>query len=112
LSLVPLFITKENIAGALEAARVPNEFDLLSIDVDLNTYWVWEALASFRPRVVVVEYNATFPSSVAWIAEYAADKTWDGTFNFGASLKAYERLGKRWATAWSAAASWGSTRFS
>ena len=95
LKLVELFVTRENIAGALNAVCVAKEIDLLSLDVDLNTYWVWEALADLSPRVIVVEYNSTYPPSIDWKVPYAADAMWDGTFVFGASLKAYELLGRR-----------------
>ena len=66
----------------------------LSLDIDRNTYWVWEALTSIRPRVVVIEYNALYPPPVDWIVEYRAERAWKGTSYFGASLCAYERLGR------------------
>jgi hypothetical protein len=88
-------VTKENIDSLLKAAAVTEEFDLLSVDVDQNTYYIWEGMAHYRPRVVVVEYNATFPPQHDWKVAYAADKVWDGSNYFGASLKAFERLGAR-----------------
>ena len=51
-------VSRENIAGLFRRANVPVEFDLLSIDIDGNDYWVWEALRAYRPRLVVIEYNA------------------------------------------------------
>jgi hypothetical protein len=89
------FITAENAVAIFEAAGVPNEFDLLSIDVDQNTYYIWEALRHYRPRVVVVEYNSAIPPSVDWRVQYSLDRCWDGTQNFGASLKALEYLGRQ-----------------
>jgi hypothetical protein len=95
LKLIELFVTKENIAPTLKAEGVPQDLDLLSIDVDRNAYWVWSALAHLRSRAVVVEYNATFPPYIDWKMRYDPEAWWDGTFNFGASLKAYERLGSQ-----------------
>ena len=95
LKLIELIVTQENIAAALNAAEVPTEIDLLSIDVDRNTYWIWAALEQFRPRVAVIEYNSTFPAQVDWKIDYAPQLWWDETFNFGASLKALERLGRK-----------------
>jgi hypothetical protein len=88
-------VTRENIAQVLADLEVPAEFDLLSIDIDQNTYYIWEALSALRPRVIVIEYNAAFPPDIEWKVHYDPDRTWDGTQNFGASLKAYEVLGNR-----------------
>lgn len=87
------FVSPEKIAGLLAEIGVPAEVDLFSLDIDQDTYHIWSALKSFRPRVVVVEYNAAFPSDQAWIHPYHPGRMWDGTQTFGASLKAFERLG-------------------
>ena len=89
------FITKENAAAIFSNVGAPTEFDLLSLDIDQNTYYLWEALASYRPRAVVIEYNASIPPDIDWKVNYAPDRVWDGSHNFGASLKAYESLGRR-----------------
>jgi hypothetical protein len=93
LRLLHEFITAENIDALLKKAIVPAEFDLLSIDIDRNDYWTWKALGSYRPRVVVIEYNAIFPPGCQWVVAYAPEATWDGTSNCGASLTALEVLG-------------------
>jgi hypothetical protein len=95
LKLIELFVIMENIAPALKASAVPEDLDLLSIDVDQNTYWIWSALVNIRARVVVVEYNATFPASVDRKAEYNPQAQWDGSFYYGVSLKVFELLGRR-----------------
>jgi hypothetical protein len=41
----------------------------------------------------VVEYNAAFSPDVEWIHPFEAGGIWDGFQAFGASLKAFERLG-------------------
>lgn len=87
------FITAENIAALFQSHHVPQEPDMLSIDIDGNDYHIWKALRDYRPRVIVVEYNATFPPSLVWIKKYNAAWQWDGSIGFGASLKAFERLG-------------------
>ena len=46
---------------------VPADFDLLSIDIDGNDYDVWEGVVLFRPSVVVIEFNPTFPSDFGYI---------------------------------------------
>jgi hypothetical protein len=95
LKLIELFVTKENIMKTLDENRIPHEVDLLSVDLDRNTYWIWSALSEIRARVAVIEYNSTYPASVDWKIEYDPEKWWDETFQFGASLKALERLGSQ-----------------
>lgn len=87
-------VTAENIESLFTVASLPQEFDLLSIDIDGNDYWVWENIQRFSPRVVLIEYNATFPASCDWVMEHNPEAAWDGTINFGASLRALERLGR------------------
>ncbi len=87
------YVTKENICSILADLKVPNEFDLLSLDIDQNTFHVWSALTNYKPRVVVIEYNSSLPADVSWVSHYKCDRVWDGSNNFGASLKALEELG-------------------
>lgn len=95
LKLYREFVTAENIAGLFLRAGLPAEPDLLSIDIDGNDYWIWEALYACRARVVVMEYNAIFPPGIDWVMDYDAEARWDGSSHFGASLSAFERLGNK-----------------
>jgi len=88
------FITAEVIEEYFTRLGTPDEFDLLSIDIDRNDYWVWKAITKFKPRVVVMEYNAAFGPTVDWKVKYKADAVWDATRNCGGSLKAFELLGR------------------
>jgi hypothetical protein len=89
------FITAENIEELFQEAAVPQNFDLLSIDIDRNDYWVWKAITAYRPRVVVIEYNAVFPPPVEWVVRYDPKASWDGSSYQGASLKSLEILGMK-----------------
>jgi hypothetical protein len=71
------------------------EIDLLSIDVDGNDIWLLEAIDLVRPRVIVVEYNATFPPPMSIATAYDATHRWSGTDRAGASLVAIERMARR-----------------
>jgi hypothetical protein len=93
LVLREAFIKSENIAALLAELKIPTEFDLFSVDIDRNTWFIWQALKSYRPRVVVVEYNASWPATVDWTVEYRADMVHNCSAYMGASLQAYERLG-------------------
>jgi len=88
------WITAENVNHLLIKYGIPREFDLLSIDIDYNTYWVWRAIRGFEPRVVIIEYNASLGPSEALVVPYEPYAAWDGRSNFyGASLGALVKLG-------------------
>jgi hypothetical protein len=89
------FVNRENIVELFKDMNIPVEIDLLSLDIDQNTYYIWEALHEFKPRLVVIEYNANIPPEIDWKVQYDGNRIWDGTQNFGASLKAYELLGRQ-----------------
>jgi hypothetical protein len=88
------FITAENIAQILVEQGVPTDMDLLSIDLDGNDYWVWQALDGYRPRVVVIEYNAAHPPPERWVMAYDPQHVWRGDTYFGASLTSLAALGR------------------
>lgn len=88
------FVDRENIAALFSSAGVPRDLDLLSLDIDQNTYFAWQGLRDWKARVIVVEYNASIPASIEWCCNYDPKRTWDGSVNFGASLKAFEKLGR------------------
>ena len=89
------FVTRENIVSSLRGALVPEQLDLLSIDIDGNDYHVWEATQPFRPSVVIVEYNASFGPSASTTIAYNAKHTWRRDRYYGASLAALKKLGNR-----------------
>lgn len=65
----------------------PGNLDLLSVDIDGDDYYIFEGLAKFTPRVVVIEYNPTIPPEMDLVqapGEY-----------FGASALAMVNLAKK-----------------
>jgi len=93
LTIKNQFITAENIESIFKSADSPAEPDMLSIDIDYNDYYVWEAIKNYKPRVVVLEYNAVYRPGTDFVVPYNPTRVWDGTSYFGASLTAFERLG-------------------
>lgn len=94
LSVINEFTTIGNIDQTINANLDSPEIDLLSIDIDFNDYWVWEAITSIQPRIVVVEYNATWRPPLSVTVPYTDDAVWNGTNYFGASLTALAKLGQ------------------
>ncbi len=86
-------VTAENIQQLLQKYDVPQHFDLLSIDIDFNDYWVWKAITDYAPRVVVIEFNSSIPPTESRVVPYDPNARWDGTNYFGASLLALTNLG-------------------
>lgn len=92
------FVEPDTIDGLL-AGRVAPEFDVLSVDIDGNDYWVLDALEAVRPRVVVVEYNASFGPdrsvSIPYTRGFDRYRTHPSGYYHGASITALARLGER-----------------
>jgi hypothetical protein len=88
-------VTVENINELLNDAGMTGDIDLLSIDIDYNDYWVWKAINAIKPRVVVIEYNATLRPPMSLTVPYDPTQRWDTRTNyFGASLEALVKLGQ------------------
>lgn len=87
-------VTPENVQTLFEEEGVPPDPDILSIDIDGNDYWVWRALKSYRPRLVVIEYNAGQSATDTLVQEEDAGP-WHGTDHFGASLGALVELARQ-----------------
>ena len=100
-TFVPAWITRDNVNDIITTHGFAGEIDLLSIDMDGVDYWIWEAIDSISPRVVVVEYQdilgpdraLTVPYSDSFNArEYPMTL---GMPNFcGASLPAFVKLAR------------------
>lgn len=51
----------------LKRQNIPEDFDLLSIDVDGADYDIWEGMTRFRPALVVIEHNPWIPPGIEYI---------------------------------------------
>jgi hypothetical protein len=93
------FVTRENINNLIRCNGISGEIGLLSIDIDGNDYWVWEAIDVVLPSVVVLEYNARFGPqravTVPYDAGFVRSKAHHSNIYYGASLAAFCLLGKR-----------------
>jgi hypothetical protein len=96
LTAVSHFITTDNINEIITRNNFAGELGLLSIDIDGNDYWVWEAINVVSPAIVVVEYNSIFGASravtVPYDPKFRRGKAHPSQLYFGASLRALARL--------------------
>lgn len=87
-------VTIQNVNEIITGAGFSNEMGLLSIDIDGNDYWIWKAINSIQPRIVVIEAKVEFGyhNIVVPYGEHnhhSVDKMYNG-----ASLEAFVKLGK------------------
>lgn len=82
------FDRQSSLDRLLENTEIATDFDLLSIDIDGNDYHVWQAIADYKPKVVVIEFNPTIPKQV----EFVQPK--DMSVTQGSSLLSVSMLGK------------------
>ena len=99
LTAVPAFVTRENINDLLMKSGFSGDIGLLSIDIDGNDYWVWEAINAVRPVVCVCEYNAVFgdiwPLSIPYEEQFVRTRPEFHNLYFGASIVALDSLANR-----------------
>jgi hypothetical protein len=92
------WITRDNINALLEEAGFGSDVGFLSIDVDGNDYWIWEAIESVRPRIVIVEYSSILglePISIPYNQDFDRTAAHYSTAYFGCSLGALSHLAKK-----------------
>jgi hypothetical protein len=93
------FITRDNINSLIAKNGIGGEIGLLSVDIDGNDYWVWEAIDAVNPIITIVEYNARFGPDAAVTVPYQADfvrsTAHHSMLYYGASLNALCKLGKK-----------------
>jgi hypothetical protein len=66
---VQAFVTRENVNDLITEAGFAGEIDLLSIDIDGNDYWIWQALEAVQPRFVIAEAHPEIGRE-EWVMPY------------------------------------------
>jgi hypothetical protein len=86
-------INKDNICSLFEQYDVPLYFDLLSIDLDGNDFWILNSILKvYNPRVIMIETNVRFEPFESMVMKYDQDWVWDGRKWYGASPYAYKKM--------------------
>ncbi len=93
------FVTRENVNELLTSSGFGADLGILSIDVDGNDYWLLDTIATVKPRLLIVEYNALFGStrniSVPYDAVFDKYRAHYSGLYFGASLGALSTAAAR-----------------
>lgn len=90
------FITKDNINDLLRRNGISGDIGLLSVDIDGNDYWVWQAIDVISPRIVICEYSSQFGPTAQVTTPYdpsfVRDQAHYSKVYYGASISALNAL--------------------
>ena len=96
ITAVESFITKDNINSLISSYTKIEDIGLLSVDIDGNDYWIWQAIDTIKPRIVICEYNSAFGANkkvtVPYKENFVRNKEHFSELYFGASLAAFCNL--------------------
>jgi hypothetical protein len=98
INLQKEWFTAENIADLFRKYNVTREFDHLTIDIDMNTWYVLQAVlqAGFRPRHITFEFNRNLPPYDPIMSMYLPNTHWgkgrEVSCYFGGSPWAFQML--------------------
>jgi len=101
INLQQVIFWPSNILDHFKKFKVPQEFDLLSVDTDAYDWFMIEAIlkGGYSPRVIVTEWNANFEKmdakSVLPPSDRKSWERWDGTTYHGSSMLALYYLFNR-----------------
>jgi hypothetical protein len=99
LNSVCAYIDRDNINDLISDGGFRGSVGLLSVDIDGNDYWVWEAIHVVDPVIVVCEFNAVFGDRYSLTVPYQRDffrtRAHHSNLYFGASIRALFGLAKR-----------------
>ena len=83
----------DNVFDIYEKYNLPKKFDLMSIDIDSNDFYILnETLKKYSPRCIVLEYNASHLPPDDKVVIYNPDFEWNESNYFGMSLTAAKNL--------------------
>ena len=90
------FVTAENINGLIAEAGFDGPLGILSVDIDGNDYWVWQAITCVDPAIVICEVNPVlgdlYPVTVPYDPAFWRFDAHRSGLYFGASIAALRHL--------------------
>lgn len=90
-------VKRSNVNQVIRDAGFEGEIDVLSIDIDGNDYWIWDAVECINPRIVVIETHVEFGMN-SIVVPYEEDYAWQRSVHpqyLGASPVAMTKLARR-----------------
>lgn len=87
-------VTPSNVNDILSSRGVAGEIDLLSIDIDGDDYWIWNAIEVIQPKVVIIETHVRFGFNNI-VVPYGKRSSPGFATHHGASPVAMTKLGRQ-----------------
>ena len=89
-------VTPLNILDLLNEYDVPQNFDILDLDIDsYDLFVIKKLLESYRPKIISMEINEKIPPPIYFTVTYDENHFWKGDHFFGCSLQAaFEEVSK------------------
>ena len=93
---IEAMVKRENINKLIKSAGIEGEIGFLSIDIDGNDYWIWDALDVVKPQVVMIETHVIYGMNDI-VVPYDPNYVYPGKHKdyHGASPLAMQKLGKK-----------------
>jgi hypothetical protein len=92
LTAVCAFVDRSNVCGLITKSGFAGQTGILSIDIDGNDYWVWEAIDCVDADIVVCEYNGVFgdiyPITIPYRRDFLRAQAHRSNLYYGASISA------------------------
>lgn len=93
------FVNRDNVNRLFQDNNIVGEIGILSIDIDGNDYWIWNAIEVIVPTIIVIEYNSLFGCrhaiTVPYDPEFDRSQAHFSYLYWGASLRALDSLARR-----------------
>lgn len=94
IQIINAWAEKDSINELLHESKAPRRIGILSIDIDGVDFHIWKAIKWLAPKIVVIEYNASFGPDHSITIPYSAKfnrHEKDPTYH-GASLAALTKM--------------------
>jgi hypothetical protein len=92
LNAICAFVDRDNINRLISGAGLSGSLGVLSIDIDGNDYWIWDAIDVVDADIIVCEYNAVFgdlfPITVPYDSHFIRSAAHPSNLYYGASIQA------------------------
>jgi len=88
-------VSPENINELLKETAIFGEIGLLSIDIDGDDYWIWKAIDTINPIVVIIECKVEFGDKELITPYSKTTNNYKNATYLGASIPSFCRLAKQ-----------------